>query len=50
MMLQVNVDTTKGGLSLNENFLVDFGEIADGPFLAHEMRYPGGDCTSDIWS
>ena len=21
----------------------------DGPARAHEMRYPGGDCTSDIW-
>ena len=21
-----------------------------GPSLAHEMRYPGGDCTSDIWT
>ncbi|MBA0585169.1 hypothetical protein Gorai_015956 [Gossypium raimondii] len=21
----------------------------DGPCMAHEMRYPGGDCTSDIW-
>ena len=21
-----------------------------GPALAHEMRYPGGDCTSDIWT
>lgn len=20
-----------------------------GPALAHEVRYPGGDCTSDIW-
>jgi selenium-binding protein 1 len=22
---------------------------AEGPARAHEMRYPGGDCTSDIW-
>lgn len=49
MMLQVDVDTENGGLMLNENFLVDFGVEPDGPALAHEMRYPGGDCTSDIW-
>ncbi|KAL6343226.1 hypothetical protein AAG906_021137 [Vitis piasezkii] len=28
---------------------VDFGSEPDGPSLAHEMRYPGADCTSDIW-
>ncbi|KAL3847711.1 hypothetical protein ACJMK2_018670 [Sinanodonta woodiana] len=49
VLLQVDVDIKKGGLKLNENFLVDFGDEPDGPVLAHEMRYPGGDCTSDIW-
>jgi selenium-binding protein 1 len=48
-MLQIDVDTDKGGLSLNSRFCVDFGDEPDGPVLAHEMRYPGGDCTSDIW-
>ncbi|CAF2158887.1 hypothetical protein HID58_025403 [Brassica napus] len=48
-MLQIDVDTDKGGLSINPNFFVDFGFEPDGPSLAHEMRYPGGDCTSDIW-
>ncbi|CAM8914920.1 unnamed protein product [Rhodiola kirilowii] len=48
-MLQLDVDTEKGGLALNPNFFVDFGTEPDGPSLAHEMRYPGGDCTSDIW-
>ena len=48
-LLQVDCDTEKGGLSLNENFLVDFGKEPEGPARAHEMRYPGGDCTSDIW-
>jgi selenium-binding protein 1 len=48
-MLQVDVDTEKGGLRLNEKFSVDFGAEPDGPALAHEMRYPGGDCSSDIW-
>ncbi|XP_010906171.1 selenium-binding protein 1 [Elaeis guineensis] len=48
-MLQIDVDTARGGLTVNPNFFVDFGAEPDGPSLAHEMRYPGGDCTSDIW-
>ena len=48
-MLQLDVDTEKGGLSLNRKFHVHFGNDPDGPALAHEMRYPGGDCSSDIW-
>lgn len=48
-MMQIDVDTDKGGLKLNEDFLVDFGAEPGGPALAHELRYPGGDCTSDIW-
>lgn len=48
-LLQVDVDTDKGGLKLNTDFLVDFGAEPDGPALAHEVRYPGGDCSSDIW-
>ena len=28
---------------------MDFGKEPDGPVLAHEVRYPGGDCTSDIF-
>lgn len=49
MLLQIDVDTDKGGLTLNQDFLVDFGDEPGGPVLAHEIRYPGGDCTSDIW-
>ncbi|KAL4457508.1 hypothetical protein ABPG75_012373 [Micractinium tetrahymenae] len=48
-LLQVDVDTENGGLTLNTDFLVDFGDEPGGPFLAHEIRYPGGDCSSDIW-
>jgi len=48
-MLLVDVDTEKGGLTLNKDFGINFGEEPLGPALAHEMRYPGGDCTSDIW-
>jgi selenium-binding protein 1 len=38
-----------GGLTVNENFLVNFGKEPTGPVRAHEIRFPGGDCTSDIW-
>ena len=27
----------------------NFGEEPNGPSRCHESRYPGGDCTSDIW-
>lgn len=47
-IIQMDVDTENGGMKLNENFLVDFGK-EEKPALPHEMRYPGGDCTSDIW-
>ncbi|CRK94772.1 CLUMA_CG008266, isoform A [Clunio marinus] len=48
-IVQIDIDVEKGGMKLNENFLVDFGNEPNGPSLPHEMRYPGGDCTSDIW-
>ena len=48
-MLMVDVDTVNGGMKLNTDFGVDFGAEPHGPALAHEMRYPGGDCSSDIW-
>ena len=38
MMLQIDVDTERGGLKLNKDFLVDFHDEPDGPVLAHEMR------------
>jgi selenium-binding protein 1 len=49
-MLQLDCDTQKGGLTLNERFFVDFGTEPDGPARAHEMRFPAGDSTSDIWN
>jgi selenium-binding protein 1 len=48
-MLQLDCDTGGGGLALNESFFVDFGAEPEGPARAHEIRFPGGDCTSDIW-
>lgn len=49
VLLMIDVDNQNGGLKLNKDFIVNFGKEPDGPILAHEMRYPGGDCTSDIW-
>jgi selenium-binding protein 1 len=48
-IVQVDCDTVSGGMKVNERFFVDFGKEPAGPARAHEMRYPGGDCTSDIW-
>nr|XP_034191584.1 methanethiol oxidase isoform X2 [Osmia lignaria] len=48
-MVKLNVDVQNGGMKLDEQFLVDFGADKNDILLAHEMRYPGGDCTSDIW-
>lgn len=48
-LLQVDCDTERGGLTINPDFYIDFGREPAGPARAHEMRYPGGDCTSDIW-
>ena len=47
-MLQIDVDTEKGGLCVNKNFLVDFGKELNGPCLAHDIRFASGDSTSDI--
>jgi selenium-binding protein 1 len=49
-LVQIDCDTEKGGLKLNDKFLVDFGNEPEGPSRAHEVRYPGGDCTSDIFN
>lgn len=48
-LMQIDCDTENGGLKINEGFYVDFGKEPNGPSRAHEVRYPGGDCTSDIW-
>ena len=49
-LLMIDCDPEKGGMKLNEAFFVDFGKEPDGPARAHEIRYPGGDCTSDIFT
>jgi selenium-binding protein 1 len=48
-LLQIDCDTERGGLKINPDFFVDFGKEPNGPARAHEIRYPGGDCTSDIF-
>jgi selenium-binding protein 1 len=49
-LVQIDCDPAKGGMTVNDRFFVDFGKEPDGPSRAHEVRYPGGDCTSDIFS
>ncbi|MEO5653413.1 MAG: selenium-binding family protein [Marmoricola sp.] len=49
VMLQIDCDPENGGMTINPDFLVDFGKEPHGPARAHETRYPGGDCSSDIW-
>ncbi|WP_439622868.1 selenium-binding protein SBP56-related protein [Gemmata sp.] len=51
-MVQLDCDTQKGGLTLNEKFFVHFGrEFGNGayPSRAREMHLDTGDCTSDIF-
>lgn len=48
-LIQIDCDTDQGGLAINEDLFIDFGDEPGGPARAHEMRFPGGDCTSDIW-
>jgi selenium-binding protein 1 len=49
LMLCVDADTEKGGLKLNDQFFLDFGKEPEGPARAHEIRFPAGDSTSDVW-
>ena len=48
-MVQIDCDGRRGGMEVNEDFFVDFGAEPQGPARAHEIRFPGGDSTSDIW-
>ncbi|MDT2034041.1 MAG: selenium-binding family protein [Planktomarina sp.] len=49
VMVMIDCDPVNGGMSLNPDFIVNFGNEPNGPSRCHEARYPGGDCTSDIW-
>jgi len=48
-LIKIDCDTENGGISMDPGFFVDFGQEPAGPARAHEIRYPGGDCTSEIW-
>ena len=39
MMLMIDCDTKNGGMQLNHDFCVDFGDEPGGPVLAHEIRW-----------
>jgi selenium-binding protein 1 len=49
VMVQIDCDPINGGMKINPDFIVNFGNEPNGPSRCHEARYPGGDCTSDIW-
>ena len=53
LMLQLDADTEQGGLKLKSDFFLDFflgfGKEPEGPARAHEIRFPMGDSTSDVW-
>ncbi|GAB3669785.1 selenium-binding protein SBP56-related protein [Halopiger thermotolerans] len=49
VMLKADVNPREGTMTLDEEFLVDFGTLPEGPARAHEIRWPDGDCTSDVW-
>jgi selenium-binding protein 1 len=49
LMMKADVYPEEGRMELDEDFLVDFGTAPGGPARAHEIRWPGGDCTSDVW-
>ncbi|VDM38353.1 unnamed protein product [Toxocara canis] len=47
-MFMIDINSREiGGMALNRNFIVDFGTIDGGPYLAHSIRLQGGDCTSE---
>ena len=49
MVLIVDCDNDNGGMKIRDDFLIDLSKEPNGPSRAHETRYPGGDCSSDIW-
>ncbi len=49
LMLKADVYPDQGRMELDEEFLVDFGDAPGGAARAHEIRWPGGDCSSDVW-
>ncbi len=48
-MLKINCNSDTGGMEIDKDFIINFKNEPYGPSRCHESRYPGGDCTSDIW-
>ena len=48
-LLKVNCNNDIGGMMIDKDFVINFKNEPNGPSRCHESRYPGGDCTSDIW-
>ena len=48
-IIKVNIDIENGGMKVDGQFHVKFNNKNNKSYLVHEMRYPGGDCTSDIY-
>ena len=38
MMFIIDIDTENGGMQMNNDFCVDFGDEPNGPALAHEVH------------
>ncbi|CAF3724645.1 unnamed protein product [Rotaria sp. Silwood1] len=49
-LIKIDCDSENGGMKLDQNFYISFKNEPHGPSRAHEVRYPGGDSTSDIWN
>ena len=47
-LLRVNCKPD-GGMELDSDFFVDLSDRPGGPARAHEVRLPGGDCTTEIF-
>ena len=47
-LLKVNCGPD-GGMEVDRDFFVDFDDRPGGPARAHEVRLPGGDCTTEIF-
>ena len=49
-MLQIDCDTDDGGMEINEDFYVDFGDEPAGPARAHLVLRVGADCQRPLFA
>ena len=47
-LLRIDCDPN-GGMEIDHDFFVDFHDRPGGPARTHEVRLPGGDCTTEIF-